>query len=57
MIIPDKTINQLIKILYKKLESTTDKDTISTLASIIWYLEDHQKLMNRINKLEEKLNK
>lgn len=57
MIIPDKTINQLIKILYKKLESTTDRDTISTLASIIWYLEDHQKLMNKINKLEEKLNK
>lgn len=57
MIIPDKTINQLIKILYKKLESTADRDTISTLASIIWYLEDHQKLMNRINKLEEKLNK
>lgn len=57
MIIPDKTINQLIKILYKKLESTTDRDTISTLTSIIWYLEDHQKLMNRINKLEEKLNK
>ncbi len=57
MIIPDKTINQLIKILYKKLESATDRDTIGTLASIIWYLEDHQKLMNRINKLEEKLNK
>ena len=57
MIVPDKTINQLKKILYKKLESTPDKDTISTLASIIWYLEDHQKLMNRLNKLEEKLNK
>lgn len=57
MIVPDKTINQLKKILYKKLEVASDKDTISTLASIIWYLEDHQKLMNRINKLEEKLNK
>lgn len=57
MIVPDKTINQLKKILYKKLESTPDKDAISTLASTIWYLEDHQKLMNRLNKLEEKLNK